>query len=314
MEKRHLALTVLLGTATFVAVATTLPEEVESQSAPLEPRQLRVVWTEDPADHALISWTTTEAGDEHVAYFDTTPRDGAVAEYAASVAASENGAYDDAGPYYHHARLTDLQPDTEYHFVVETDGNASRELWFRTAPEEDVSFKLLYGGDSRSGREDRQRMNRLIARTHGDDPEILALVHGGDYINWANTWWQWSNWLDDHEITFGEDGRVLPIVPAKGNHEGRGTTYNRVFGNPGGSAETNWFYTRFGGLALINLDTEDSFAGDQRQWLEEQLQEGREAKWLVVNYHRPAFPAVKTPSGAREHWVPLFEEYGVDLV
>lgn len=315
MKTRHLGIALLLAVGSVTAIGTLVPHDVRSQSAPLQPRQLRVVWTEDPAHRALVSWTTSEAGEDHVVHFDTIARGGALADYQTSIEVTDTGAYDDAGPFFHHARLTDLEPDTEYHFVVETDGNASPELYFRTAPDDrDATFKLLYGGDSRTGREERQRMNRLIAETHDADPEILALVHGGDYINWANTWWQWSNWLDDHELTFGEDGRVLPIIPAKGNHEGRGVVYNKVFGNPGGSAQTNWFYTSFGGLSLINLDTEDSFAGDQRDWLEERLQQGRSSKWLVVNYHRPAFPAVKTPSGAREHWVPLFEEYGVDLV
>ena len=42
---------------------------------------------------------------------------------------------------------------------------------------------------------------------------------------------------------------------------------------------------------------------------------GRPAhRWLAVQYHRPAFPAVKSPSGALQFWVPLFDRFNVDLV
>jgi len=34
----------------------------------------------------------------------------------------------------------------------------------------------------------------------------------------------------------------------------------------------------------------------------------------LAEYHRPAWPAVKKPGAAKEFWVPLFEEFDVDLV
>ena len=301
--------------ALIAGVATYgVSEPATGQNTDLEPQQLRVIWSTDPSHRALVAWTTRAAGTEHTVHFDVEPREGVVGNYSYSTPLVTSGAYQDAGPYFHHAWLSELTPDTDVYFVVDTDGQTSKELYFRTAPAGDENVKLLYGGDSRTGVASRQEMNRRIARLGEEDPEILALVHGGDYIDWANTWWQWSSWLDDHELTIGADGRVLPIVPAKGNHEGRGIVYNRVFGEPSGDPERNWFYTRFGQIALINLDTAASMAGDQREWLRERLIEGRDARWLIVNYHQPAFPAVKSPGGAREHWVSLFEEFDVDLV
>ena len=37
-------------------------------------------------------------------------------------------------------------------------------------------------------------------------------------------------------------------------------------------------------------------------------------RWLLAQYHKPAWPAVKGPSGAFKNWVPLFEKYRLDLV
>ena len=62
------------------------------------------------------------------------------------------------------------------------------------------------------------------------------------------------------------------------------------------------------------LDTNVSHGGTQRDWLEAQLVYWRpRSRWLLANYHRPAFPAVKSPGDARLHWVPLFERHDLDL-
>jgi len=58
----------------------------------------------------------------------------------------------------------------------------------------------------------------------------------------------------------------------------------------------------------------------QYQWLKEELPRLRSDKrWVLVNYHKPAFPAVKDPEDyrfarVREYWVPLFDQYRPDLV
>jgi len=37
-------------------------------------------------------------------------------------------------------------------------------------------------------------------------------------------------------------------------------------------------------------------------------------RWLIAQYPRPAYPAVKSPSRALQSWIPLFEKFNVDLV
>ncbi len=78
----------------------------------------------------------------------------------------------------------------------------------------------------------------------------------------------------------------------------------------------NWYALSIGErLRIVTLNTEASIAGDQSHWLTEELAAARPAhSWLVVQYHRPAYPAVKWPSGALIHWVPRFERFDVDIV
>lgn len=285
----------------------------------VEPSHWRVVWTFDPAREATVSWDTAQSGSEHVVYYDRAPRDGNLTAYAEHTDAKRNGRYSTLPEhaaieaYYHHAELRDLEPDTTYYFVMVSDGKVSPEFHFRTAPVEDASFKLLYGGDSRSQAEMRQAMNGLMAKLFTEHPDVLALVHGGDYINRGEHLDEWLEWLTDHELTVTEDRRILPVIPTRGNHD-KGPNYAEVFNTPGG--EQHYWTSSFGPRCrIITLNTELSTAGDQASWLREELDQARpKVRWLLAGYHRPAWPGYKEASGARQHWVPLFEEFDVDLV
>lgn len=297
-------------------LALALPFTAKAQAIDgRNPAHLRIVWTEDPAHRATLSWSTQNAGATHEVYLDTQPRGGDLGAYAHKVTAAQNGAYGggSGGPFYHHANVAELQPATTYYFVVVSDGVASPERHFVTAHTDDRPFRLLSGGDSRNGTQVRQAMNRLMAAMVEKDPGTLALAHGGDYIQSSNDWKEWNEWLTDHALTTTAAGRLLPVIPVRGNHEGNGSMFNEIFGFPGGD-EVDYFVTKLGAnTRMIVLDTNVSIGGDQTTWLEQQLQEAQAGRSILPNYHRPAYPAVKEPSGARQFWVPLFEQYNVDL-
>ncbi|MBZ0137687.1 MAG: metallophosphoesterase family protein [Planctomycetes bacterium] len=278
------------------------------------PAQWRVIWTEDPAHEATLSWTTAGLPDSSVVYYDTEARGGELAMYRHKAEAA-TGRYTDKDwkLHYNHALLTDLKPATTYWFVMVSDGRLSREFHFVTAPEGDAEFKLLYGGDSRSDRGGRQTMNRRMRALLEEDPEILALVHGGDYVSDGDDMDDWVEWLTDHELTVTSDGRMLPLVPARGNHEADGEQYDEIFNTPGDKGG-NFYATTIGDeFLLINLNTNISHGGNQADFLETVLRDNKGARWQLANYHRPAYPAVKKPGSALEHWVPLFEKYDLDV-
>src|SRR3546814_18101454 len=70
--------------------------------------------------------------------------------------------------------------------------------------------------------------------------------------------------------------------------------------------------------ARVILNTEISINGNQRVWLEKELETlSRKNRWLVAMYHRPAYPSVRAyedGESRRRAWVPLFEEHQLDLV
>lgn len=290
----------------------------------------RVLWIGDPSSEAVISWTTRRPGENHRVHFDSETRDGEPAKYARREDAFHNGKFtmsaaDEAWVepgYYHHVRLDDLEPATAYHLVIASGDEVSREFHFMTAPRDDRPFAMLFGGDSRVGGEepyehsDRRKMNRRMAALFEANPRILGLLHGGDYCQTAE-WRFLDGWLSDHELTTTKGGRLLPVTPARGNHD-MDIGFEEAFPLPPGAKDYR-HALRLGPMAAaVVLNTEISLAGDQRRWLGKTLESLRpEHRWLLALYHRPAYPSVRSiQDGAprRNHWVPLFEKYRVDLV
>jgi hypothetical protein len=285
----------------------------------VQPAHWRVTWTSHPATEALVSWSTAEAGTNHRVHYDVVPRAGVLADYAFVRATHRDGAFTrspkdaEPGAHYHHARLLGLLPSTTYWFVVESDGAVSRELYFTTAPADARPISLLVGGDSRTGWRERCAMNRMLARLAGENDDVLALIHGGDYVMLGDRFDDWTRWLSHHELTVGDDGRVLPVVPTRGNHD-FGAVFGEVFDAPGGDRDA-YYRTRLSGdVSLLTLNTNISAGGDQLTWLEENLAAARaESRWLLTSYHRPLYPAIKTPAAAKPFWTPVFDRFDVDL-
>src|SRR5690606_2705771 len=107
---------------------------------------------------------------------------------------------------------------------------------------------IIFGGDSRSGLRPRRQINRMMARMVRETPSILAFAHGGVYIATGTDLGQWSEWMSAHELMVTNDGRLLPIIPTRGNHD-RGPIFNEVFDFPEGDA--NYYGTPLGPKVLL---------------------------------------------------------------
>jgi 3',5'-cyclic AMP phosphodiesterase CpdA len=155
----------------------------------------------------------------------------------------------------------------------------------------------------------------------------------------VRTWWDfWEN--------NSRSARKRPWMPAAGNHEnelGNGPigfqAYQTYFSLPETAGQTDvtrglWYAFTIGSMRVISLANDDvayqdggnSYVrgyseGAQKAWLEKELaatRADRDIDWIVVCMHQVAISTVDKFNGAdlgiREQWVPLFDEYGVDLV
>jgi hypothetical protein len=299
----------------------------------------RVIWTEKPQEHAIISWTSTLLGEGNYVLFDTIPNLTGNTHLKAN--SSKDGKifmrkmdYAEGVPeaFYHHAELNDLKPSTTYYFKFCTDNTCSDIYNFITAPDKDQPYAIISGGDSRLGGEkprfagrtpliERQQMNRMIAKLTEEDPSIMAFAHGGDYCSTAD-WRHLYYWFEDHTLTITKDNRILPLIITRGNHEHEiGFLENFWLGEITNEYSDGYFFMTqiTPSSALITLNTETSMAGDQLEFLEEILEEHRaKNNWMFVQYHKPAYPAVKDYDRedfyhVRKYWVPLFEKYKISL-
>lgn len=299
----------------------------------------RVIWTEKPSEHAIVSWTSTVLGEENYVVFDT------VANLDAKKASQSTSAKDgkisiremdlkEGVPeaYYHHTELNNLKASTTYYFKFCTDDVCSETYNFITAPDENQDYAMISGGDSRLGGEkprfagrtplvERQKMNKMIAKMTEEDPSIMAFAHGGDYCTTAD-WRHLYYWFEDHELTITKDKRILPLIITRGNHEHEiGFLENFWLGEVSNEHSDGYFFMTqiTPSSALITLNTETSMAGKQLEFLEETLEEHRaKNNWMFVQYHKPAYPAVKNYDRedfyhVRKYWVPLFEKYKISL-
>lgn len=320
-----------------------------TDSGKLEVRVLhpRIYWTENPQSEAIISWTSTGVSEDvsHTVWVSTSPEVQSSKEnkWEFSIHEVVSGKIDletedklvgVKEAYYQHASLHSLKPNTTYYFKFCSDNVCSPVYHFITAPDKGEGVKLLFGGDSRTGspttgidthpasHSARREMNTFIAGLVEKDPAILALIHGADYGMTAS-WWHLWYWFADHELTITKDNRVIPLIISQGNHDhAKGFYQNFMLPNIKKAPLEAYYYTTVFSkdIALITLNTEKSMAGDQLDWLEKEIKEKRaQHPWLLIQYHRPAFPAVKSFdredfAKVRRYWVPLFEKYQADLI
>lgn len=298
-----------------------------------EPLGLLLTWVDDPLRSIVIDWQTLASEEGHSLEF----RERGVHDSWQS-ASAEAIPFPFSDRTIHRVHLRDLSPGTEYDFRME---GFERIYYFRTMPEDNLApITIALGGDTRHRKEWMDAMNIQAMRY---DPDFI--VWGGDLAyadGREDRLHRWIEWFDSvREILITPEGRVVPIVVCIGNHEVRGgyiwgagrgddgyeptddfrasiaPYYYALFAFPG---QPGYAALDFGNyLSLIFLDTDHAnpVPGEQTEWLRRALAErsGVFGQILPV-YHVPAYPSARPFDGrvnqrVREHWVPLFEEYGV---
>jgi predicted phosphodiesterase len=245
-----------------------------------------------------VAWKTTSPSIGKVEY-GLTPELGMVVE--------ENTAV-----LQHHVQLTGLKPYTDYYYRV----NKGKVAKFRTAADTNHNnFQFAVYGDTRSGETVHRRIAKRIAAFEPD-----FVIHTGDLVETGRANSEWDRFFKIAEPLL----RIAPFYPTLGNHEDfdpkrDNNHYLDIFHLPGNEL---WYAFDYGNARFICLKADgyplNEFVPDDEQvlWLEKQLGDN-EAPWLVVFFHVGVFTSrseeILEP-GMRERLVPIFEEYGVDLV
>jgi len=269
----------------------------------------RLMISGDPATTITIGWNQTSGSNPQV-YYGTVDHGTNWSQYTNVKGVDRSVSF--RGMNNRFTRLTGLTPNTNYYFVIRDSGGTSQRFWFRTAPDDLSRLSFIAGGDSRNNRTPRQRANLLVSKLkpHG-------VFFGGDMTD-DDTSSEWQNWFDDWQLTTASDGRMFPIVAARGNHEYDAQTVYNLFDTP----NTNSYYAVTFGDDLIRtytLNSEISVLGNQLTWLQNDLNStaGTGAKWKMAQYHKPMRPHTSGKSEGNDiynAWAQLFYDEGVRLV
>lgn len=270
-------------------------------------RRYRLSWRDNPATNMTIGFELFGATSVRVVY-DTQDHGRDVTAYRLS--ANPSRSVNHAGMQNVFVRLGGLRPGTTYYFLVVDERGLSRRMIFETPPDNpNQPLSIVAGGDSRNNRQAAVTGNRLVSKLR---PHFV--LFGGDMTN-TDTPAEWQAWFDDWQLTISQDGRLTPIVPARGNHESANASIYNLFDVPHPDV---YYALSFGGglLRTYTLNTLFPPGGHQLNWLTSDLSRAK-VTWKIAQYHHAMRPHTRSKPERDELitlWATQFTRYGVDLV
>ncbi len=280
---------------------------VSSISATAKSDKYRLTLRNNPATSIVVCWNQI-SGENPQVYYTTNAEANTTKAYEFQKKPDRIVPY--KGMNNHFARLENLQASTNYYFIIVDSEGSSQRFWFRTAADDNRKISFVAGGDSRNNRKPRQQANLLVSKLKPD-----AVLFGGD-MTARDTDTQWKLWFDDWQLTIAKDGKITPIITARGNHEQSNTSIYNLFDTP---SDKIYYAITFGKnlIRTYTLNTEISIEGDQTDWLKKDLKKHSKTLWKTAQYHKPMRPHVARKKEGYIHyaqWAKLFHKKKVRLV
>lgn len=293
--------TTLLTVSCFLYLFIFVPHLTNAATA-----RYRCMWRDNPATTMVIGWDQV-TGANPVFYYDVTDNGQRAEAYKMSKKADL--VVPARGMNNHFIRLTGLKPNTVYYFVIKDSEGVSKRFSFKTAPDKPERLSIIAGGDSRNFREARRSANKLVSKLR---PHVV--LFNGDMTP-DDSAGEWKKWFDDWQETIGSDGRIFPVLVARGNHEASNMSLIELFDVGSGGI----FYAyNFGGnlLRIYTMNTLIPITGEQQKWLESDLQQSGNVTWKIAQYHHAMRPHTRSKpeqDNLVTNWAPLFFKNKVQL-
>jgi predicted phosphodiesterase len=150
--------------------------------------------------------------------------------------------------------------------------------------------------------------------------DVTWIAHAGDSVQHGDVVQEWH---DDWYVPLagtGGLGQRVPILIGRGNHDGESATAYAYHWLPGNGS---WYAMTVGPVRFVFLDSNLITTTAQTDWLAEELASpaAQSAPFRIAVFHTPPYTNL-WDNGAgyngeplvRALWVPLFEQFHVDLV
>lgn len=304
-------------------VLSSMAQEVKRSS----PDRIMLTWSANPATTQAVSWRIPTENTTIVAQVVEESSQPDLEQKAVTVGGALLDLQKDDGKKDQYAQVVfdNLKPATTYAYRVGDGKQWSAWNQFRTA-DNSGDFSFIYLGDAQNDL--RSLWSRSIRKAFQQEPNARFIVHAGDLINRSNADNEWEEWYDGS----GFIHQMIPAVPTPGNHEYRRDSLRNLVLDPHWKVQFNLpkngpvgmqdavYYLDYQDLRVISLNSQlimlDSIAAlTQQKWVEQVLAESPK-KWNIVVMHHPVYSTAKNRDNTilREHFKPIFEKYGVDLV
>ncbi|MFC4403795.1 phosphodiester glycosidase family protein [Gracilibacillus xinjiangensis] len=296
--------------------------EVSELAGEMEPYNISVAMGVNPTTERRFNWNTHPS-------IDTTVVEVVKTEEFTSFEAENVETYQGSNYSYnttlhgtirvHKASADGLEPGTSYTYRVgDGEGYYSQTGTFKTAPASDDQTKFLLFGDSQAGSlETFQIWGNTLDTAMNSNPDSDFILHMGDMVDHGHNEQQWNWWFE----TAQEHLLNTTVQTVVGNHEVTGTRMNEDYlahynnpstGSPSGALDGTVYSFDYNNIHFVFLNSEYDYEA-QSEWLRNDLAES-DKKWTVAVFHRSPYGSTYVTEAVQKHWVPVFDEFGVDLV
>lgn len=280
-----------------------------------QPDQLVLTLDGDPTSRIVVQWRNSadvESGE--VIYWEENSAD--TLRIAADRKVLEDRLlYNDRYMSRFTARLTDLKPGSRYGYAVRNgQGQQSEVSYFKTAKTQATTgFEFVWFGDTHND----AGWGETIQFANQKFPETAFYLHSGDVVNtglYRNDWDQFFHYS-------GSAFHHAPLMAVPGNHDSQDGLGAGLFrdllaypqngpaGYPPGLTYTFQYQNAF----FLMMDAASIPVEDQKDWIQQQLASNN-ADWIFLVVHFPPYNEVEPYPEIVANWVPILEEYGVDMV
>lgn len=192
-------------------------------------------------------------------------------------------------------KITGLTPEILYYYRVNVDG-VYQTGTFKTAPQSSAQSIIFYAyGDTRT-QPDKQ--NEVVGSllnyiNQSPDQRQTMLLHSGDWVSNGDEEDKWNTEFFNRSYpNLIEAQKRLPIMGARGNHEGSANLLKKYFPYPYVSNDGCYYSFDYGPahITIIDDNIDRNPNTNQYNWILNDLSNSSKP-WNIVLFHQPAWGA-----------------------
>lgn len=276
----------------------------------------------ETADSVLLTWHSPDESAGQVLWTAADDEDFTDASsFDAEVSPSEIT----SGYYVNRAKVTGLDPETDYLYQVGCGENVSPVYRFTTPPSSD-SFRFAAAGDAQLGKpvEELEKQKRtwhnVLNKVKYHFPDTSFLVSLGDLVNDYNDKEEYDAYSNQPALY------SLSLVPVKGNHDVGGPQFSEHFTLPNQSqlgtcddeGDGDYWFRRGCALFLV-LDMMDAAKwGEHKDFIADAVDTNPDAVWRIVFMHYSPYNTyedyIENSENLRPYVLEFADAYDIDLM